>query len=60
MPVVFIARFYMVDKYFRREENRTELALHRLRMLKHSLEDLNVIDLLTQLLVFSFNFGYGV
>lgn len=55
MSVVLVARFHMVNKYFRREEYRTKFALHRLGMFEYSLENLNIVDLLSKLLVLTFN-----
>ena len=38
VSIVFVTRLHMVNKYLWREENLAELALHRLGMLKYSLE----------------------
>lgn len=38
VSIVLVTRFHMIYKYLWREENLAELALHRLGMLKYSLE----------------------
>ena len=54
---VLCARLHMVNEALRGEEHVAELALHRYRMLEHSLEDLNIVHLLSQLLVSVFHLG---
>ena len=49
----------MVHKHLGWEEHLAELALHRLRMLEHSLEYLYLAQFLLELLILLFDLGYG-